>query len=73
MIINQWYVAEEVAVEMLKDPAVKQEFEQRLKTDKAFADSPQQRLEFFARRHSSWDERYQLYPIMRTDVDFSGL
>ena len=66
------YVAEEVAVEMLKDPAVKQEFEQRLKTDKAFADSPQQRLEFFARRHSSWDERYQLYPIMRTDIDFSG-
>jgi murein tripeptide amidase MpaA len=66
------YVAEEVAVEMLKDPAVKQEFEQRLKTDKAFADSPQQRLEFFARRHESWDKRYQLYPIMRTAVDFSG-
>lgn len=66
------YVAEEVAESMLKDPAVRQQFEQRLKTDKAFADSPQQRLEFFARRHSSWDERYQLYPIMRTDVDFSG-
>ena len=66
------YVAEEVAVEMLKDPAVKQEFEQRLKTDKAFADSPQQRLEFFARRHESWDERYRLYPIMRTDAGFGG-
>jgi hypothetical protein len=66
------YVAEEVAEAMLKDPAVRQQFEQRLKTDKAFADSPQQRLEFFARRHESWDERYQLYPVMRTDVDFSG-
>ena len=66
------YVAEEVAESMLKDPAVRQQFEQRLKTDKAFADSPQQRLEFFARRHESWDERYQLYPVMRTGIDFSG-
>lgn len=66
------YVAEEVAEAMLADPAVRQEFAQRLQTDQAFADSPQQRLEFFARRHESWDERYQLYPVMRTDVDFSG-
>lgn len=66
------YVAEEVAEAMLSDPAVRREFEQRLQTDKAFADSPQQRLEFFARRHESWDDRYQLYPVMRTDIDFSA-
>jgi len=66
------YVAEEVAVEMLKDPAVKQEFARRLQTDKAFADSSQKRLEFFARRHESWDDRYQVYPIQRTARDFSG-
>jgi hypothetical protein len=61
------YVAEEVAREMLKDPAIKAEFDAKLSADKAFADSPQQRLEFFARKHSSWDERYQVYPILRTD------
>jgi hypothetical protein len=66
------YVAEEVAVEMLKDPAVKQEFARRLQADKAFADSPQLRLEFFVRRHESWDDRYQVYPVKRTARDFSG-
>ncbi|MDR0181692.1 M14 family metallopeptidase [Lysobacter arvi] len=60
------YVAEEVAREMLKDPAVKAAFEQRLE-NKAFADSPQQRLEFFARRHSSWDDQYRRYPVVRVD------
>lgn len=66
------YVAEEVAVEMLKDPAVQQEFARRLQSDKVFADSPQLRLEFFARRHESWDERFQVYPIQRTDREVSG-
>jgi hypothetical protein len=61
------YVAEEVAREMLKDPKVKAAFEQRLKDDAGFAKSPQVRLEYFARRHSSWDSRYQLYPVLRTD------
>jgi hypothetical protein len=61
------YVAEEVAREMLKDPAVQAEFEARLKADPAFAGSPADRLEFFARRHSSWDARYNLYPVLRVD------
>ncbi|WP_206860804.1 M14 family metallopeptidase [Lysobacter changpingensis] len=61
------YVAEEVAREMLKNPKVKAAFEQRLKDDQAFADSPQQRLEFFARRHSSWDDQYRRYPVVRVN------
>ena len=62
------YVAEEVAREMLAaDKALKAAFEQRLKDDAGFAKSPQARLEFFARRHSSWDGRYNLYPVVRTD------
>ena len=61
------YVAEEVAREMLRDPKVKADFEQRLKDDAVFAKSPQARLEYFARRHSSWDSRYQLYPVLRTN------
>lgn len=61
------YVAEEVAREMLKDPKIKAEFDKRLKDDAAFAADPQARLEFFARRHSSWDSRYRMYPVLRSD------
>jgi hypothetical protein len=60
------YVAEEVAEEMLrKDPALRREFERRLE-DPAFARDPAARLEFFYSRHSSWDERFNLYPVFRT-------
>jgi hypothetical protein len=63
------YVAEDVAREMLaKDPALRAEFQQRLAEDAAFAASPSARLEFFYRRHPSWDERYGLYPVLRVDV-----
>ena len=34
--------------------------------DPKFAADPQARLEFFYRLHSAWDERYGLYPVMRT-------
>jgi len=62
------YVAEAVAREMLAaDPALKAEFERRLREDKAFADDPSTRLEFFHRRHASWDERLDLYPVLRTE------
>ena len=62
------YVAEAVAREMLAaDPALKAAFERRLREDKAFADDPTARLEFFYRRHASWDERLGLYPVYRVD------
>lgn len=61
------YVAEDVAREqMAADPAVAADFKQKLAGDPAFAKSAAARLEFFARRHSSWDERFNLYPVMRT-------
>jgi hypothetical protein len=60
------YVAEEVARQMLEqDPALRKEFERRLHEDAAFAGNPEARLEFFHRRHPSWDERYGLYPVYR--------
>lgn len=62
------YVAEDVAREQLKDPAVAAEFKRRLETDPAFAKNPHARLEFFAMRHASWDERFRLYPVLRTNV-----
>jgi hypothetical protein len=62
------YVAERVAREMLDaDPALREEFEKRLRDDAAFAASPEQRLEFFYRRHPSWDTQYRLYPILRLE------
>jgi len=64
------YVAEDVAREMLaRDPALKAEFEQRLREDKAFAADPQARLDFFYRRHPSWDQRFRRYPVLRTAAD----
>ncbi len=61
------YVAEDVAREMLeRDPAVAAEFARRLASDAEFAKSPQQRLDFFYRRHAAWDRRYGLYPVYRT-------
>jgi hypothetical protein len=61
------YVAEEVARDMLaKDPALKAEFEQRVKADPGFAKDPQARLDFFHRRHASYDQRLRLYPVLRT-------
>ena len=63
------YVAEDVAREqMAADPKVAAEFQRLLATDPAFAKNPHARLEFFAKRHSSWDERFNLYPVMRTNV-----
>jgi hypothetical protein len=63
------YVAEDVAREqMAKDPALASEFKHKLETDEAFAKNPHSRLDFFARRHASWDERFNLYPVMRSDV-----
>jgi hypothetical protein len=63
------YVAEDVAREqMARDPALAAAFRDRVEHDPAFAQNPHARLEFFARRHPSWDERLNLYPVLRTDV-----
>jgi hypothetical protein len=46
---------------------LKDEFNRRLKDDAAFAASARARLEFFLRRHSSWDSQLNLYPVFRVD------
>ena len=59
------YVAEQIARDMAAaDPRLAIEFERRL-TDPEFARDAHARLEFFLRRHSSWDENYNLYPVLR--------
>jgi hypothetical protein len=63
------YVAEDVARGMLaRDPALRAEFETMIKTDANFAADPNARLNFFYRRHSAWDERFGLYPVLRSET-----
>lgn len=63
------YVAEQIAREQLAaSPALRDEFQARLRDDPAFAASAEQRLDFFFRRAPSWDERYRLYPVLRVDT-----
>jgi hypothetical protein len=62
------YVADQIARTLLtQTPALREEFNRKLKEDPAFADSPRARLEFFLRRHSSWDSHLNLYPVFRVD------
>lgn len=63
------YVAEDVARTMLaRDPALREAFEKKVREDAKFAADANARLEFFYRRHTAWDERYGLYPVMRIDT-----
>ena len=63
------YVAEDVAREqMAADPALAARFQKMVDSDPVFAKNARARLEFFARRHGSWDERFNLYPVMRANV-----
>jgi hypothetical protein len=65
------YVAEQIAREMSDhDPRLAAEFWSRCEQDATFAASPAARLEFFLRRHASWDANHNLYPVLRTDSAF---
>ncbi len=63
------YVAEAWAEALLaKDPAVRAEFTAKLAKEPAFAADPAARLDFFYRRHPSWDPAFQAYPVVRADA-----
>jgi len=62
------YVAEEIAARMLEEkPGLRAEFEQKLASDPAFAGDASARLQFFYRRSPWWDERKDVYPIVRIE------
>jgi Zinc carboxypeptidase len=62
------YVADQIARTLLaQTPELQEEFSRKLKEDAAFAANPRARLEFFLRRHASWDARMNLYPVFRVD------
>ncbi len=63
------YVAEQIAREMFDtDSHLAAEFSSKCARDTEFAKNPVARLEFFLRRHASWDTRYNLYPVLRMQV-----
>ncbi|HET6978525.1 MAG TPA: M14 family metallopeptidase [Pyrinomonadaceae bacterium] len=65
------YVLEDLAREMMaNDPALEQEFRQRLARDAEFAASPSERLRFFYKRSPYWDPQMNLYPVGRIIRDF---
>ena len=62
------YVAEQIAKTLFDaDPDLRAEFLGRLEGDPAFVADPLARLDFFCRRHASFDDRSEVYPVLRTD------
>jgi len=62
------YVADQIARTLLaQTPGLQEEFSRTINEDAAFAANPRARLEFFLRRHASWDARMNLYPVFRVD------
>jgi hypothetical protein len=53
-----------LAQQMMKaDPALKKAFEDKLATDKVFADDPRARLDFFYKKSPYYDQHYRQYPV----------
>ncbi|MCP4632242.1 MAG: peptidase M14 [candidate division Zixibacteria bacterium] len=58
------YVMEKLAREMMsKDSGLKEEFEEKLLADSAFAASPFERLNFFYKHSPYWDDKISIYPV----------
>lgn len=60
------YVMEKLAEDMYNNnESLRKEFEEKIKTDSTFANSPEQRLEFFYRRSPYFDKQWLVYPVAR--------
>ncbi len=63
------YVAEDFAQKTIEgNPEVAEEFKKKLDSDPKFKSDPSMRLDFFYKKHPSWDDRINLYPIRRTNL-----
>lgn len=61
------YVAEGVGKDMMAQrPEIAAEFLQKLASDPDFAKNPAARLDFFYKHHPSYDQRFNLYPVLRS-------
>jgi hypothetical protein len=62
------YVMEPLAREMIREnPGLQSEFEQWLQDHPDMKDNPFQRLYFFYQRSPYYDEKYNVYPVMRVE------
>lgn len=62
------YILEPMAEKILQDdPKLREEFINKLATDKEFAASPTKRLEWFYSKTPYYDERWRLYPVAREE------
>lgn len=60
------YIMEPMAERMLaEDPALRAEFEKKLREEPKFAADPKERLQWFYRKTPFFDERWNLYPVAR--------
>ena len=60
------YVMEKLADEMYNaNENLRKEFEEKLKSDSTFFNSPEERLEFFYRRSPYFDKQWLVYPVVR--------
>jgi hypothetical protein len=63
---SESYVMETMAREMIsKEPVLKQQFDQKKASDKAFASDPDAQLNWFYSKSPYWDSRFNLYPVGR--------
>lgn len=64
------YVMEKIAEEMMKnDVSLKKEFEEKLKSDETFRNNPYERLNFFYKRSPYWDKQFNIYPILKINLN----
>ncbi len=63
---SEQYVMEPLARKMLaEDPALKAEFENKMKSDSVFASNPWTMLNWFYSHTPYWDNRFNCYPVGR--------
>ena len=66
------YVLEKYALEMYnKNPKIKNEFDLKVKSDTAFANNPDARLNFFYKQLPYYDNNIGLYPVLRIEDDIN--
>ncbi len=62
------YVFEETALELLKnDPKLRADFEEKKKTDKAFAENDRAQLDFIYKRSPYYEWTHNRYPVVRVE------
>lgn len=63
------YAMEPLARKMLEaDPDLREAFQEKLETDRDFAEDPNARLMWFYEKTPYYDERYRVYPIVRKEA-----